>query len=711
MHELPGGLGAFRPKLRGTRRSAVVIVRPVSEHERPERGSLLLDEEQTVEDEELWEDDGSGDYEGWYCVRTDPFPCPAPGCTFVAAHMTAAHLVLVWEERDDPNLLWHAQRALEVGPQPPRRLVRAVVRPQRLVLRVGGGRQAGARRPRQGLRTAGRRGGERSETRAASYVVALAWRRVRGARRGRCSPLPASRSGQRSWSASLRGRRWRRTGASRRRWSGSRQPRGRSGPSGSASRSAQIRRSTCSTRRLARELSRTRARRARHRSSSSARAPLPGASSALAGVEGLASHVALTSGRLPRRCTAGALRGPAPARARALCRTHRGFGSSRSARRPFARVASSATSSPRRTTLSRTARSPRRCSRARTTIGPPPAPLVVAEGIDALDRARRPSRTPTAATPGCGRSPPGGPRVGDRRPRRRSERARAALDRTLDRLQRQAPVEELRASGASGNGGRSAPAARRRRGGRASLRLRGAGRARDAPRSRGCAAPPHVVRRAPLAAAAADRRRERVRRGRRRRSSGWLVRSRGRRLSARTSRGSVGAVLRESVLRRRGSRSRPASWCSRRVVDRRSRSRPRSGTLASGSSRWPPSSPSRSSSRARWGAPPTRTRLAAIREPASSCSCSRADRVRGGRGRGAALRAARPRWRGGSRPQLGAPARRGNARPRPRRRRRHRRLPHPCLRARPARRGLPRDAHPRGGRPGRVRRPARLRRS
>jgi hypothetical protein len=32
--------------------------------------------------------------------------------------MTAAHLVLVWEERDDPNLLRHAQRAVEVGRNP-----------------------------------------------------------------------------------------------------------------------------------------------------------------------------------------------------------------------------------------------------------------------------------------------------------------------------------------------------------------------------------------------------------------------------------------------------------------------------------------------------------------------------------------------------------------------------------------------------------------
>ena len=90
----------------------------MDDEERPQRGSLTLESEQMVEDEELWEDDGSDDYLGWYCVRTDPFPCPAAGCTFVAGHMTAAHLVLVWEERDDPNLLWHAQRAMEVGRNP-----------------------------------------------------------------------------------------------------------------------------------------------------------------------------------------------------------------------------------------------------------------------------------------------------------------------------------------------------------------------------------------------------------------------------------------------------------------------------------------------------------------------------------------------------------------------------------------------------------------
>ena len=82
-----------------------------------QRGSLVVRDEDLLEDEFLWRDD-SDDHAGWWCVRTDPFPCPADGCGFVAEFMTAAHLVLVWQERDDPNLLWHAQRALEVGRNP-----------------------------------------------------------------------------------------------------------------------------------------------------------------------------------------------------------------------------------------------------------------------------------------------------------------------------------------------------------------------------------------------------------------------------------------------------------------------------------------------------------------------------------------------------------------------------------------------------------------
>jgi hypothetical protein len=90
----------------------------VAEQSWIEPGRVLVAAEQETEDEELWRDDEDADRSGWYCVRTDPFPCPAKGCAFVADFMTAAHLILVWEQRDDPNLLHHAQRAKEVGRNP-----------------------------------------------------------------------------------------------------------------------------------------------------------------------------------------------------------------------------------------------------------------------------------------------------------------------------------------------------------------------------------------------------------------------------------------------------------------------------------------------------------------------------------------------------------------------------------------------------------------
>lgn len=82
-----------------------------------ERGRILL-EHAHAEEEALWQGDDSDDYDGWFCVRTDPFPCPAAGCSFVAEFMTAAHLILLWQESDDPNLLRHAARARDVGRNP-----------------------------------------------------------------------------------------------------------------------------------------------------------------------------------------------------------------------------------------------------------------------------------------------------------------------------------------------------------------------------------------------------------------------------------------------------------------------------------------------------------------------------------------------------------------------------------------------------------------
>jgi hypothetical protein len=82
-----------------------------------ERGVVVYEE--TLVEEGLPVLDGDSFDDGdWWCVRTDPFPCPASGCVYVAEFMTAAHLILVWEQQDDPNLLKHAARALDVGRNP-----------------------------------------------------------------------------------------------------------------------------------------------------------------------------------------------------------------------------------------------------------------------------------------------------------------------------------------------------------------------------------------------------------------------------------------------------------------------------------------------------------------------------------------------------------------------------------------------------------------
>ncbi|HST24692.1 MAG TPA: hypothetical protein VLJ76_01755 [Gaiellaceae bacterium] len=80
-------------------------------------GRVVFESVELLREEGLWSGDEL-DHRGWHCVSTDPFPCPAAGCGFIATFMTAAHLILVWEERDDPNLLRHAERAKKVGRNP-----------------------------------------------------------------------------------------------------------------------------------------------------------------------------------------------------------------------------------------------------------------------------------------------------------------------------------------------------------------------------------------------------------------------------------------------------------------------------------------------------------------------------------------------------------------------------------------------------------------
>lgn len=80
---------------------------------------LLTREEfdQDVADRLDGEDDAT-DYSGWYCIRTDPFPCPASGCGFVATHATAAHMIVVWPEKDDLQLLRVAADCQRFGRNP-----------------------------------------------------------------------------------------------------------------------------------------------------------------------------------------------------------------------------------------------------------------------------------------------------------------------------------------------------------------------------------------------------------------------------------------------------------------------------------------------------------------------------------------------------------------------------------------------------------------
>lgn len=79
---------------------------------------LTREDFDTDVDEALDKHGHEGVGEGWYCIRTSPFPCPAEGCTFVAYFMTAAHRVVVWPSDDDPAMLREAHRAQALGRTP-----------------------------------------------------------------------------------------------------------------------------------------------------------------------------------------------------------------------------------------------------------------------------------------------------------------------------------------------------------------------------------------------------------------------------------------------------------------------------------------------------------------------------------------------------------------------------------------------------------------
>ena len=164
----------------------------------------------------------------------------------------------------------------------------------------------------------------------------------------------------------------------------------------------------------------------------------------LAGVEGLGPHVSLTSGRLPRRCT--------PAR----CEVVRLRGKGALPNAPGLRLVQVGTATLRSSRLFGDFLAPTDNALADREVAPalqrgasyhrpPPAPLVVAEGIDALTNAPAVANTyrsyawvwPLAA--GRPRLWQIGDLVGE------SERAQAALSARSAESTVRAPVEELRA--------------------------------------------------------------------------------------------------------------------------------------------------------------------------------------------------------------------------------------------------------------------------
>lgn len=80
-------------------------------------GPAVLDRPGTVERV----DDGSGGdsgVEGWFCITTDPWVCP--DCKQLFQHVISDedHRIVVWPEKDDPNLLRWAKKAVEIRLNP-----------------------------------------------------------------------------------------------------------------------------------------------------------------------------------------------------------------------------------------------------------------------------------------------------------------------------------------------------------------------------------------------------------------------------------------------------------------------------------------------------------------------------------------------------------------------------------------------------------------
>jgi len=56
-------------------------------------------------------------YEGWYCIQMKPVICPGCGEPMCYVEPPHLHLIIVWEDKDDPHMLAMAQKLKDGRPE------------------------------------------------------------------------------------------------------------------------------------------------------------------------------------------------------------------------------------------------------------------------------------------------------------------------------------------------------------------------------------------------------------------------------------------------------------------------------------------------------------------------------------------------------------------------------------------------------------------
>lgn len=78
--------------------------------------SHAIYDQETIIYEDVKVSDNDEDFTGWYCVKTEPFPCKCGQTTVY--FFTYAHAILVWPDLDDLHMLTMCSVAKDHGRNP-----------------------------------------------------------------------------------------------------------------------------------------------------------------------------------------------------------------------------------------------------------------------------------------------------------------------------------------------------------------------------------------------------------------------------------------------------------------------------------------------------------------------------------------------------------------------------------------------------------------